>query len=384
MKSLKILFFLNSTAWGGVEEHVLSLIKDLDRNFFTPVLVCPAELAASFEARGPKDVNVYTLSLSSWRDMQAIKGFVSILREERPDIVHSHMFNASMFGSTISKLMGVRMTMETCHGPERWRKGWIKKSYLLDRFFKIFVDHFIAVSEAAGRHLTANKRVSSRKITVIWNGRDLDVYGKPPEGAGFPLPPLKGRVVVGVVGRLDGQKGHRYLIEAIPAIVKRHKDIFFVFVGDGALAEDLKGLAGRIGVSDFVHFAGHHPEVPWFLRQIDIFVLPSLYEGLPLVAIEASAAGLPVVATAVDGTPEVVLDGATGLLVPPADPVSLADAIVRLCEDEPLRKKMGRNARKRAHEEFSMGKQLQATGRLYLTLGERAGDERKQRWSSII
>lgn len=366
----KILYFLNTTTRAGVEEHVLSLLKELDRKSFSAVLVCPGQLLEQFGADIPEDVRTYGLYLAEWTGFSGIREFVSILKRERPDIVHSHMFSSSMFGSTLTKASIRAATIETCHGPERWRTSWIKKSFVADTIFSKFVDRFIAVSAAAAEHLAGAKRVSRDKISVIRNGRELECYQSAYCG-GFRLPDVKGRLKIGVVGRLDSQKGHKYLIDAAPVIMKGAEATIFL-AGDGALREDLEAQAKALGVSDRIIFLGYQKEIPSILKQLDIFVLPSLYEGLPLVAIEASAAGLPIVATAVDGTAEVILNEKTGLLVPPSDSSALAKAVLRLCNDSSLRARLARAARERAEKEFSIGRQMSETQAIYSDLASKA------------
>ena len=366
----KILYFLNTTTRAGVEEHLLSLLRGLDRSSFTAVLVCPGQLLDQFGADIPGDVRVYGLCLADWKNLAAIREFIAILRQERPDIVHSHMFSSSMFGSTLAKASIRAATVETCHGPERWRTSWIKRSYVADTFFLKFVDRFIAVSAAAGEHLAGAKRVAPDKITVIRNGRELPSY-QSPAGAEFRLPDAGGRLRIGVIGRLDAQKGHKYLIEAAPAIMAG-TDAVILLAGDGALKAELESQAKALGVADRVVFLGYQKQIPSILRQLDVVVLPSLYEGLPLVAIEASAAGVPIVATAVDGTKEVVLHEKTGLLVPPADPGALAAAVLRLCGDGALRTRLAGAARERAEKEFSIDKQMNETEAVYSGLCARS------------
>jgi glycosyltransferase involved in cell wall biosynthesis len=135
--------------------------------------------------------------------------------------------------------------------------------------------------------------------------------------------------VVGSIGRLNEQKGHRYLLDAAPAVLRAHPDARFLIVGDGDLAEPLRRQAQALGLADRVVFAGHRGDVPEMLGAIDVLCLPSLYEGTPLALFEAMAAGKAIVASAVDGCAEVLADGTTGLLVPPRDPAALGAAVVR-------------------------------------------------------
>lgn len=367
---MRILYFLNTLVRGGVEEHVLTLANGLDRRRFEVSLACPGCLLELLKPDLAADVAVHDIDIQRWSDLRSIRHLASIVRKSAPDVLHSHLFYASMFGSTIGKLAGVPTTIETYHVPEVWRTGWLKKSGLIDRGFAGFVDHFIAVSHAVGAHLERVKKVPAQKITVIWNGRDLSAYTGVGRG-GFSIPDAGSKAVVGVVGRLEPQKGHAHLIRAMPAIVRQFPDVLFAFLGDGRLRAALEEQCRSAGIADAVRFLGYDKDVAGFLNSIDIFVLPSLYEGLPLAVIEASAAGLPIVATAVDGTPEVVVDGETGLLVPAGDPDALVGPILSLLKDPARGERLGRAAARRARENFGLSSQIRATEEIYARLGRK-------------
>jgi len=258
--------------------------------------------------------------------------------------------------------------VETPHVREQWRHGRLKGRFVVDRLVGRFVHRYIAVSEANARYLVEEKGLPARKVSVIHNGCDVARF-KPghraPDGLrqnlGFgPQDP-----VLLVVGRLEPQKGHRVLFEALPAIRREFPAVRVVCVGEGALRSELEQRVDGLGLRDAVRFVGQHPNVDDWLALADVSILPSFYEGLPLAAIESLAAGKPMVATAVDGTPEVVVDGATGLTVPPGDPAQLARAICRLLGDPLLRDKLSRAGRHWVLERFGQDRQIQHTETLY-------------------
>jgi glycosyltransferase involved in cell wall biosynthesis len=155
------------------------------------------------------------------------------------------------------------------------------------------------------------------------------------------------------VGRLIFNKGPQYLVEAAPEVLRARPEAEFVFVGDGPLRASLEERARQLGVSQRLTFLGTRPDVAAILQTCHVLARPSLLEGMPLTVLEAMACGLPVVATPVSGTAELVRDGENGLLVQPADPASLARAILRLIEDKPLREAQGRRGRHLAESGFS-------------------------------
>jgi glycosyltransferase involved in cell wall biosynthesis len=266
-------------------------------------------------------------------------------------------------------LAGVPAVVETFHGPEIWRGSrWARKAWL-DRLIELFVARNIAVSQATRDYLINKKRYPGRKIEVVPNGRDLSVYSRSSfaEVAGLrrQLGLDERRRVLVVVGRLEPQKGHSYLIAALPPVMNRFPDVQIVFAGDGSLRGQLERQAADLGLQRHVVFAGYQSPIAPFYHLAEFVVLPSLYEGMPLTAIEAGAAGKALVATDVDGTGEVVLHGETGLLVPPRLPEALSEAICELLADPSAARAMGRAARARIEREFTLERQVACTSNVY-------------------
>jgi len=203
---------------------------------------------------------------------------------------------------------------------------------------------------------------------VIHNGCDVQRFNphhQAPVGMRQSLGFEDGNPIIIVVGRLEPQKGHRVLLEALPTVRREFPGVRMVCVGEGALRAELEQQVADSGLADTVRFVGQQSNVVDWLALATVTVLPSFYEGLPLAAIETLATGRAMVATAVDGTPEVVVDGATGLTVPPGDPAQLARAICRLLRDRSLREKLALAGRDWVLERFSEDRQVQRTAALY-------------------
>lgn len=274
-----------------------------------------------------------------------------LIRELHPDVIHAHglffstTLMASLMRSTYRCPFVVTMhqgALDCLSGPARlataaWERVAVKR--ILDAS-----DRLIAVSQAVARH-GLRLGVRPESVRIVPNGVDCDRF--------FPAPSLiANRPRVMMVGRLISIKGPELLCNAAPGILAQHPDTEFVMVGDGPLRESLEsGLAQR-GIRSSFTFLGSRADIPELLRSGDILVLPSQTEGMPLVALEASASGVPVVATAVGGTPEVVRDGETGLLVAPGDAGQLTMAVNRLLTSPALRLQMGRRGREVAVSEF--------------------------------
>ena len=368
-QAIPVMYFTNTRARGGVEDHILTLLSGLDRRLFQPSLVCPPELARKLEPDIPPDVEVVPLFLGIPEKVSTACEFARLLRRRRVSILHAHMFQSSLVASPIGWLCRVPVIIETPHLRESWRKGWIKGRFFVDRVVGCFVDRYIAVSQVNARYLAEQKGLPARKITVIVPGSDLrrfdpNLRASPQqrERLGFgPNDP-----VLLVAARIEPQKGHRVLIEAMPLVRAQFPRVRLVCLSEGSLRPELERRVEELGLEGAVRFVGFQADVREWLALADISVLPSFFEGLPAGAIESLASGRPMVATAVDGTPEVVLDGKTGLLVPPGDSTSLAQAICRLLGDSGLRSAMGEAGRRWVMENFSRERLIERTQGLYL------------------
>jgi len=368
MSALRLMLVLTSPDRGGVEEVALSLLRRLDPGDFRLALAAPRPLldALAPDLRGVA-VDALAVRAESWLAGAEVGRLAGFVRAWRPDVLNPHLFRSTAVAAPLARWLRVPAVVETYHGREGWRRGPLRGSFLPDRLVSACVDRVIAVSEAARDFLVGGKGYPARKVVVVPNGRDLSVFapGRDREAVRKELGLDGATPLVGVVGRLEPQKGHAWLLDAWPAVVRAVPDARLVVVGDGSLRADLEARARAAGVARSVIFAGFRGDVPRVLDALDVLALPSLYEGMPLTAIEGSAMGLPVVATAVDGTPEVVRDGETGLLVPPADAPALARALLALLRDPAAARRLGRAARERALERFDVRRQVEATAGVY-------------------
>jgi glycosyltransferase involved in cell wall biosynthesis len=366
---ISVMHFSNSVVRGGAEEHMLTLLRQLDRKYFRLHLVCPLECAEKLKADVPGDVRFIPLLLQKPFELLTASRFARILNENRIGILHSHLFGASLAASPIGWMCRVPVIMETPHVREAWRRGLIKGHYMVDRIVCRFVDHCIAVSEANAHYLIEEKGLPPSKVQVIHNGCDLQKFS--PEllarrGLKLSLGFGNDDPVLLALGRLEPQKGHRFLLEAYAQVLREFPRARLVCVGEGALRQALEQQSQQLRIQDSVRFVGLQSNVAEWLAMADISVLPSLFEGLPLVAIESLAAQRPMVATAVDGTPEVVVNEKTGLTVPPGNAPELATAILRLLRQPELGHRLARAGRQWVLEHFSQEQQIQKTQELYL------------------
>lgn len=366
---INVLLFTSVRIRYGAEEHMLTLLRELPRPDFRLSIVCCPELAVALRPDLPTDVELFELPLLRSTLGSDVLRLAKILKHRQFDVLHSHMSSSSRFASPIGWACGVAAVLETPHVAENWRRGWLKSSFLPDRLFGRFVDFFIAVSEANGRYLIETKGLPREKVVVIRNGCDLKKFNVPPERRAMMRKKLdlaEDVPTIIVPARLEPQKGHTVLLEAIPTIRREFSGLQVFFLGEGSLRRELEMKVAQLDLRQTVRFVGFQPNVADWFSMGDLTVLSSFYEGLPLVAIESLAASRAVVATAVDGTPEVVVDGVTGRTVPPGQPSALAEAIRSLLREPALIKKLGRQGRDLVEREFSQAKQVEHTAELYV------------------
>jgi len=384
---IKIAYVLRTEVRAGVEEHVLSLIKNINPRRFKTYIVAPPELIKAFgDDLDSTKATILPLRIRSLLDLKSMIAFFRFLRQEEIDIVNTHMFFTSLHFSPIAKLAGIPVLLETSHGVEKWRlgKGFIKRhSFILDRTLSILQTKILAVSQACKRDLIKIKKINPAKIRVVQNGRDFKTFSPIPVTElqqlrrQFSLKPDD--YVFGIQARLDFQKGHKYLFNAVRSLANQRKDFKVLVVGDGILREELQKQVANLNIQDHIIFAGFQTNIPRFLGIMDVKVLPSLYEGLPLGVIEALAMEKPVIATAVDGTPEVLTHNETGLLVPPKDSEALCKAMMFALDHKEKMREMGKKGRLFVLKHFTLERQIQETERLYEELISRTRKKEKRK-----
>jgi glycosyltransferase involved in cell wall biosynthesis len=270
-------------------------------------------------------------------------------RSDRPDILHAHnlFFSSTAVAVALKHLLKIPLVTTLHLGSLRHLGGHsqlIASCYerVIGRAIIRNCDRLIAVSEAVAKHaLSLGARPEA--VRTIANGVDPNEFQPDPERLDGTA--KNGTFRIACVGRLIFNKGPQFLIEAAPSILAARPDAEFVFVGDGPLRAGLEERTRELGIGQRVRFLGTRPDVSAILRGCDLLVRPSLLEGMPLAILEAMACGLPVIATPISGSAELVSHGQNGLLVPTPDPESLTGAVLRLIEDEPLRRAQGRMGR---------------------------------------
>jgi glycosyltransferase involved in cell wall biosynthesis len=336
---------------------VKRLAASLDPKRFRSV-VCLYRPGWLYDINRDQGIPTSIMGINGALDVRWARQFAALLKKEHVSVIHAHEFTANTYGSLIGRIMRVPV-VATVHG----------KNYFADQLKRRIAYRFVsrasrmvAVSEDLKRFIVDRVGVADNRISVVYNGVDV-----PPRPSVEKVRALRLELgveqfehVIGAVGSLYPVKGHTHLIQALPRILQACPRTVLLLAGRGELEGELKAEVRRLGLDAYVRFLGFRSDVPVLLSLFDLFVLPSLSEGLSMALLEAMAAGNPVVATEVGGNAELVVDGDTGYLIPPESPAALADAVIRVLSDKVRSTGMGDRGRQRVHDKFSFQAMIDA------------------------
>jgi glycosyltransferase involved in cell wall biosynthesis len=366
---MRIVHLTASSFFGGPERQMLGLATALPNDYTSTFLSFSEQgrcrsfldtvIAAGFDA--------IELTHDSPQLRSSVREIAAILRDNHADVLITHGYKSNVLGRPAARRAGIPIVSVS--------RGWTGESLKvkcydsLDRFHLRFMDRVVCVS-AGQADKVRRAGVLDEKVRVVRNGARLDAFATPsPTGrsrlrglANGPGP------IVFAAGRLSPEKGFAVLVEAASTVLAAIPNVRFVLFGDGPVRERLERQIEMAGVASAFHMHGFRDDLDELLPWADVVVLPSFTEGLPNVALEAGAAGVPVVATSVGGTPEVVVHGQTGFLVSPGDPAALADRIIELLKDSVRARAFGQAGRQRMHEFFSFEGQALAYRSLFAEL----------------
>jgi glycosyltransferase involved in cell wall biosynthesis len=375
---LRVLHIITqSRPFGGAQQNTLSLLTRVNRERFHNHLACGPRgplIDAARDAGIPVTV-VPTLDnpLHPVADARALASMVRLCRAGRFDIVHTHSTKAGALGRLAAALCRTPVVVHTIHAVpfDEFQRPAIRVAALwAERLAARWCDRLVSIGDTLADDFARARICPRDKIVTIRSGIDfsrLEVAADRVEvrrrlGIG-PREP-----VVGSVGHMREAKGYPYLLEAASAVRQRFSDLRLVIIGDGPVWEQVKQRARQLELSDCCLFLGRREDVPALLRAMDLYAQASLWEGIPRAIQEAMYVGLPVVATDVNGTSEVVAHGVTGILVPPRDVAALAQAIGDLLADRAAAARLGAAGRRKMSDEFSVERTVQRTEKLYLEL----------------
>lgn len=342
-------------AWRGGEQQVLYLSQALRAHGCYNVTICQPD-GALYQRACQAHVPVHGLRVRHEVDVVAAWQLARYLRREQIDILHMHDPHGHTIGllacvlaPQVRKVVSRRVDFAPIRN---WFSRWK---------YKMSGVQYLAVSEAV-RRVMINSGIPGTQVQTIHSGIDPNLGQDVP--AAEPLFP-PGTRMVGTVGHLAGHKGQGTLLEATRLLIRDEPKLGVAIVGTGALRQRLEAQAADLGIAEHVQFTGFRHDVPSLIQTFEIFVFPSYLEGLGTSVLDAMALGKPVVATSAGGIPETVQDGITGLLVPPRDPVALAQAIRYLLQHPELQAQFGKAGRQRVEQAFTAQRMAQQTMQVY-------------------
>ena len=369
MKKIRVAHILLSLEPGGMERGVVKLINEIDEKFSLSIICLEKSGILEEEIeRGRKSV------FSLGRKPGFIHSFILplrlalLFRREKFDIIHTHNFLTYLYGTLGAILARTPHIIHGEHGDLPLYKG--KKAFILWRkFLHNFTDAFYSVSLDLKKQAIESFGIEPEKIRVIPNGVDIEKF-KPMNSSPFRerMGIDKEEFVIGAIGRMNYLKNYPFLISILPEIIRKFSSVRVFFAGDGEEKGKLMQMVKNLGMEKHVQFLGYRKDILSIYQCIDVLVQPSITEGMCNSILEAMACGKPVIASRVGGNPELILDGITGYLFPPGRKDILIEKISSLILDREKRLEMGREARKRVEENFSLKKMVEGYENLYLSV----------------
>ena len=364
---------------GGMENGMVNLFNALPAARFRHAVICLTQYSSFRERITNQNVDFYALHKSPGHHFAWVPQLWKLLRRLRPEIVHTRNLSA-LEAQFIAAAAGVRRTIHGEHGRDVFDLHGLNRRYIwLRRAVQPLISQYIAVSQDLARWLHKTVRVPTRKIRQIYNGVDCTLF-HPIDGArhvalpeGFVEPKS---IVFGSVGRMAEVKDYPTLTQAFIKLIQEHPDAApkarLVIVGEGVSRHVCADLLEAAGLSHLAWLPGERHDIPTLLRSMDVFVLPSLNEGISNTLLEAQASGLPVIATRVGGNVELVEEGVNGMLVAPSDVEKMAQALLSYIDADERIREQGQQARRRVAEAFSIAAMATAYAQVYEEVLERA------------
>jgi len=366
IKMRRLMQITHDLAIGGLQQVVVNICRTINRDKFDVSVLCLRALGEFVPEVERMGIKVFFLPQKKGTDYFSFLKVAKILRKERVDVIHTHNTQPLVDGTLGALLSGRRITIvHTDHArdfPDKRR--YMFSEWLMSKFaYKV-----VGVSDHTSQNLINYEKISPKKIVTIMNGIDgskyditIDKSKKKQELAITNSGPI-----IGLGVRLTVQKGIIYLLKAMPAIIENFPNIILIIAGEGPLEDELKRESVELGIEKNVLFVGPRLDIPELLKLFDVYVLPSVWEGLPMVLLEAMAAGCPVIATNVGGVSTAIEHRENGSMIEPQDSKGLASEVIKLLLDRNLRECYSRASLRIFHEKFSAEIMTRKYERLYL------------------
>ena len=354
MQPINILHVISKLPIGGVENQLLLTLKNYDRIKLNP-LVCSlldkGEIGKEIEDAG---IEVIALNKLKHRfDRSIAKDIYKLIKTRNVKIVRTHQYHANLYGRLAAWLAKVPCIIASVHNVYTIDRKLHRR--MINRFLARFTDKVVAVSEIVKKDILKYDGLREDKVMIIHNGIDterlLNIDGnviRSEFNISSDVP------VIGTIGRLTFQKGQKYLIEAVSKIKEKFPSIMLLIVGDGPIKDELQNYSKTLGLNKHVIFTGSRRDIPPLLAAMDIFVLPSLWEGLPNALLEAMASGKTIIATDIPPIREIINNEKIGILVPARDSKAMASSIELLLNDKTSAETFCKSAQERAFSDFNI------------------------------
>lgn len=377
MEKIRILETIDKPFLGGGQVALLCLAKNLDKARFD-VSVCCQEGGALVEEVKKNQIKYFPVTFKKRRERKTVREIAAILKDQRIDILHTHGGVAGLYARRAACKSKTPVIIHTLHGIHylHYRNPLLKfLCILLERYFSRCTDALVFVSDGDRNKGQKYRLASEEKMIVVKNGIDFSKYQKLEVNNKVnkirELNLESSRPIVGTVARLHRQKGLVYLLKAANKISQVFPEVKILIIGEGPSRKKLEKQVNRLGLEKWVKLMGERSDVPELLSLFDVFILPSLWEGLPYALIEAAALEKPVVATCVDGIKEIVKDGETGILVPSKESEILAQKVISILQDREYASRLGEKLKQYIAPQYNLSRMIEEYQNLYLKEWER-------------
>lgn len=369
MKPINIAFFASKLSVGGAERQLQSLINNLDKEKFNITVICLYNLDIVGEEIRNRGVKCYSNILRNKFSFASLTKLIKILQKEKINICFIWNQPLTMFyGIIAAKLVHIDKIITVVHSTISSERKLRK--YLINRLLIRFVDKIIAVGTNQKEYLIQHESFPSHKITIIFNGVDIERYQKylNKQNKKKELGISESSKIIGQIGRLHVCKRHDISLQAFKKVVQQYSNVIFLIVGEGEEKQNIEHLIKKLELDQYVKMLGFRKDIVEITQILDLSVLSSDTEALPMSIIEAMAAAVPVIATNVGSLSDLIFPGENGFLVPPNSPDKLAEAILTVLKDEKLAKKMGKRGFEIAYTRFSLEAMVRNYEKFFLSL----------------
>ena len=376
-KKIKLLHVITHLPIGGAQDNTLYTVELLNKKKYDISLCCNLDGELVERAKKVEDIKLFDIpflcrEVSLYNDVKAFFSIYKLLKNGNFDIIHTHSSKAGFIARLAAKLNKIPVIIHTVHGfAFNDFMNVYKKNFFIyvEKILATWTDVIITVSNLNKNKIVDLNIAKEENIENIYSGIDLSLFtDKRNSDFRKELNLGDDKILIGSVGRLSNQKDPITMINAFDIVSKKFPEAYLVLVGDGPLKDKIVDRIKKLKLKNRVHLTGNKSN-PWDVyHSIDLFIMSSIYEGLGRSITEALSCGVPVVCTAVEGVPEIIKDSITGTLVPPREPIELADGIIRSLQNMKVAKRKAAEGRKFVQDNFDVNKMVEDIDALYQTL----------------